>query len=220
MDKIPFIAFFAIFLLIIGIVVSGCTTSQDAIMATPTLPPTYSVVTPTPEIVYTTQTFSSATTEQNSVTNPPTSSVTSSSQTNVNELSTGKTGTDGIIQITVNGEQFVDKLPTTYSLGQDVPTSEIGDQYLILDLTVKDVDYSSGFEHQILPWEFGVTDSDGNSYGFSQDTMYMEQGWSGVALLGSGGKFRNYFAFEVPINPNGLKLTYNDGNGKTVVISL
>lgn len=189
---------FTLLIICIGvIVVAGCTSTGL------TNANTQATIVPT-------QNFRSSTTEHTSVTNQP---------TNNNELSIGETATDGILQFTVNSEQFADKLNTQNNLGRDIEPSQIGDQFLILDITVE-YPPSDSTTQIVTQSQFSMTDSDGYSYHFSQDTMFMDQGLSGGFMISPGEKVRKYFAFEVPINPKNLKLTYTFNSGKTVVYSI
>jgi len=136
-----------------------------------------------------------------------------------NDLSIGETATDGIQQFTVNSEQFADKLNTQNNIGQDKGPSQIGNQFLILDISIENP-LSDSSTQTVTRSQFSMTDSDRYSYPCSKDTLYLDQGFPSELFISPGERVRKYFAFEVPMNPKGLKMTYTFNSGKTVVYSV
>jgi len=185
-----------------AILAAGCT-STGSINAN-----TQATTVPTP--MAPTQTFSSSATEQTSVINQP---------KNNNDLSIGETATDGIQRFTVNSEQFADKLNTQNNIGQDKEPSQIGNQFLILDISIENPPSDSSTQ-TVTRSQFSMTDSYGYSYPCSQDTLYLDQGFTSELFISPGERVRKYFAFEVPMNPKGLKMTYTFSNGKNAVYSV
>lgn len=162
------------------------------------------------------------TTTSNFVT--PSPQTTSAPQSLLKKFSIGETATDGKLKITVNSKRYADKITyssTTslngkpYTTNMDFQPSKADNQFLILDITVENLEPDKTHISTIM--QFDVSDADGYAYPYSFYTAYLDKKFPSGDLL-PGQKMRGEAAFEVPKNPNGLQFAFKfDYGGKTAV---
>lgn len=126
----------------------------------------------------------------------------------------GETASDGNLKVTVNSKRFADKITMTsstsyngqiYTSNMDFKPSQ-GKQFLILDVTVENAQPDDSQTVSTL-LQFHVIDADGYQYPYNMYSVYLDKKFGG-GNLAPGQKMRGDVAFEVPLNPNGLKFEF------------
>ena len=133
----------------------------------------------------------------------------------VKTFNVGESASDGKLRITVNSRKF------TNTVGNEYITPKSGNQYLVLDVTVENLqpDKSTAFSSLM---QFDAADSYG--YAYNEDvmaTVSIDKGWRDGSDLLPGGKRRGNVVFEVPLDAKGLQFLFKfDFSGQTAVYNI
>jgi hypothetical protein len=133
--------------------------------------------------------------------------VTNTTTKNESGGGSGNAGVDVII----NSKQLSSRLGSGYLAS----TPSAGNQYLILNVTVKNLNDQDADIGD--PYYFTLTASDGSVYEHASSSSYLDNAIQSVSHTSPGEKVTGQIAFEIPRSATPSKLQYDDYSNKVIV---
>jgi hypothetical protein len=114
------------------------------------------------------------------------------------------------VAVEVNSQQTASQIGSGFS----IETPQAGNQYLILNVTVTNLNQNSLDLGN--PFYFKLTAADGTVYQYSPSSVFLDKPLNVVSNTNPGEKASGQIGFEVPQSAKATSLTYSDGINQVI----